>query len=142
MTELEKALKKIDQEDITYGTPEYTLRQLVAAWLEYAPDDAAAKVMDAKKNIKGCYMHIRKCAAGLGAKEVNAAPEKEVEWMLGYYGVPTETATVLIEGGLMYAVFMAIGKSWKKYGQPEDSLETKKMDPEPAMDVLDLSGLL
>lgn len=142
MLEMEKALEKIDHEEIAHDTPEYTVRQIVGAWLRYSPEDAAARVLDETKSIAKCYQHVRSCAKKLGKQEVNAAAEKEVGWVMDYYGIPAEKAQEILEGGLMCAVLQAMAATWQPYGKPKETPRQESIAPNPAEGELDLSSLL
>ena len=59
----------------------------------------------------------KKAEAGkLRQSSVNANPETEVVWMLGYFGIEEEAAKTAVEGGLLHAIFQSLAEEWKPYG--------------------------
>lgn len=114
---LEKAKDKLEAEAIEHGTPQDMAKKLILAWLHYAPEEAAPRILEEGRSIAACYEHIEEEARDLHQQKVNASPEKEVAWMLDYFGVKGAAAQSAVEGGLMYAVFQAFSEEWKPYGK-------------------------
>lgn len=114
--QLRAAEEKLNAEKVAHGTPQDMMRRLIISWLHYAPEDAAPRIMVEGKSIADCYRHIESEARKLNQSKVNASPEKELAWMLDYFGIEDGEAQSLIEGGLMYAVFQSLSEEWKPYG--------------------------
>lgn len=111
---VEKARKKLTDENIKHGTPEDKARQLIEGWLDYAREPAAKLILE-KGSAKECFEHIRNKTRGLGGNAVAVTLEQSVEWVLDYYGIDKNKAQNMIEGGLMYAIYTSISNQWKPY---------------------------
>lgn len=113
----EKARAKLEAEETEHGTPQDMAKKLICAWLHHDPQDAAPRILAEGRSVAECYKHIKAEASKLRQSSVNANPETEVVWMLGYFGIKKEAAKSSVEGGLLYAVFQSLSEEWKPYGK-------------------------
>ncbi len=112
----EKARAKLEAEETEHGTPQDMAKKLICAWLHHDPQDAAPRILEEGRSVTECYKHIKAEASKLRQSSVNANPETEVVWMLGYFGIKKEAAKSAVEGGLLYAIFQSLAEEWKPYG--------------------------
>ena len=112
----EKARAKLEAEETEHGTPQDMAKKLICAWLHHDPQDAAPRILEEGRSVAECYKHIKAEASKLRQSSVNANPETEVIWMLGYFGIKKEAAKSSVEGGLLHAIFQSLAEEWKPYG--------------------------
>ena len=126
-----EAIEKVERDRFEHGTPQEVLQRLLLAWLAY-DESAAASILAEGKSTKECYEHIEACARALHENFVNAAPEREVKWMLDYYGVKGEEAVALIEGGLMSSIFDALAAQFRPHGAEKPRPAAEEAAPKPS----------
>lgn len=113
----ERARAKLEGEETEHGTPQEMAKRLIGAWLRHDPQEAAPRILAEGRSVAECYKHIEAEASKLRQASVNANPETEVVWMLGYFGIKKEAANTAVEGGLLYAIFQSLAEEWRPYGE-------------------------
>ena len=93
MGKIEDAIKKIDDEiESMKGFGEKSYVRMVGGFLKsyITTEDAAEKILDKNKSLKGCYdqsLGKAKKAASAGANGIGIDGETLLEWMREYFGL-------------------------------------------------------
>lgn len=146
MTELEKALAKLDGENLKQGTPENEVREMVRLWCQ-VDENAPALVLVEGKDCMGAYKAMyayAKTHSNNGGAYVG--PDKAMAIIMEYFGAGTQDeAHSQLEAGLMARIMQKQLEQWSTYTSspnPQPATVTapasEPMSKKPAFD---LSGL-
>ncbi len=116
MADLEKALAKLEGENLQYGTPENEVREMVRLWCQV--DEAApALILTKGKNCKGAYKAMYEYAKL--HKEGSSAcvdPANAMAIIMAYFGAGTQDeAHSRLEAGLMARIMQKQLEKWTTY---------------------------
>ncbi len=117
MADLEKALAKLEGENLQYGTPENEVREMVRLWCQ-ADETAPALVLAKGKDCMGAYKKIYEYARGhkniKGGAYVD--PVTAMAIIMKYFGAGTQDeAHSRLEAGLMARIMQKQLEKWTTY---------------------------
>lgn len=116
MTELEKALAKLDGENLKQGTPENEVREMVRLWCqveESVPGLVLTEGMSCMGAYKAIYGYAKTHSTGGGAY---VGPDKAMAIIMEYFGAGTQDeAHSQLEAGLMARIMQKQMEKWSTY---------------------------
>ena len=134
MTELEKALAKLEGENLKQGTPENEVREMVRLWCQ-VDEKAPALVLVEGKDCMGAYKAMYEYARNHQNTKNGAyvGPDRAMAIIMEYFGAGTQDeAHSQLEAGLMAQIMQKQMEKWSTY--------TPAQNPQPAAETVPASA--